>query len=506
MAQQVHQQLGKYRIIKFLGRGGFAEVYLGEHVYLKTQAAIKVLHTHVAGTDVEMFRSEALTIAHLSHPHIIRVLDFDIEHAVPFLIMEYAPYGNLRQRHPVGTRVPPAAFLPYVRQVASALQYAHDHKLIHRDVKPENMLVGSDNKVLLSDFGTVLVSQNTLTQNTQDTVVGTLAYMAPEQIGGKARPASDQYALAVVVYEWLSGRRPFNGSYMEIVAQHLSTPPPMLDEQTLAIPHAVQQVLQRALAKDPHQRFPRVQDFAEELERAYQTGTVNGASPRQANQAHNRQGQAVAPTDIAPARQPSPVLPPTQLVLGQPAHAAPGKQRQTYAPSAIPPSPSVKTSGRMIKKGLKWGLGTLALFIVLGALLLCGLGFAAFHFFLSPGTTTVTNQAGATALANDFVHAIAVQNYDRAYNDLGPPLTSQTSRTQFTQQDQSEDRCYGAVTGYTSAGTATQGSTLTYNYTVTRARLQQPYQLHVTLQQDSSGNWQIIDYGSNVSSVQPTCT
>jgi len=495
MAQQIYQQLGKYRIIKFLGRGGFAEVYLGEHVYLKTQAAIKVLHTRVADGDVEMFRSEALTIAHLAHPHIIRVLDFDIEQAVPFLIMEYAPYGNLRQRHPAGTRVPPAAFLSYVRQVASALQYAHDHKLIHRDVKPENMLVGSDNKILLSDFGTALVAQNTQTQSTQDTVIGTLSYMAPEQIQGKARPASDQYALAVVAYEWISGRKPFTGSYMEIVAQHLSTPPPALDEQALAIPHSVQLVLRRALAKDPHQRFPRVQDFAEELERAFQARPVNGASPQRTEQAPRGRGQAYNGQG-----QPSPVLPPPQLVVGKPP-VAPHGRGQAHAPLAVPPSQPIKTSGRMLKKGLKLGLGTLAIIVVLGALLLCGLGFAAFHFFLSPATTTVTNQAGATALANDFVQAIASQNYGRAYNDLGPSLTSQTSRTQFTQQAQSEDRCYGVVTAYTSAGTATQGNSLIYYYTMARARLQQPYQLHVTLQQDTSGNWQISDYGSNVSSA-----
>ncbi len=290
-----------------------------------------------------MFRSEALAIAHLTHPHIIRVLDFDIENAVPFLIMEYAPYGNLRERHPVGTRVPPSAFLPYVRQVALALQYAHDHKLIYRDVKPENMLVGSDNKILLSDFGTALVTQNTQTQSTQDMVIGTLAYMAPEQLQGKARPASDQYALAAVVYEWISGRKPFTGSYMEIVAQHLSTPPPLLDEQALAIPHAVQQVLLRALAKDPHQRFPRVQDFAEALERAFQSRPVNGASPQRLEQAPRGHGQAYNGQG-----QPLPVLPPTQPVVGQPVPAAPNGrgQAQAHAPIAAAPSPPVAPNGR----------------------------------------------------------------------------------------------------------------------------------------------------------------
>ena len=197
----IDQRLGNYRLIRLLGHGGFADVYLGEHIYLKTQAAIKVLHTQLQPEDIEKFRSEALTIAHLIHPHIIRVLDFDVENAAPFLVMDYAPNDTLRHRHPRGTRLPSAVFLPYVKQVASALQYAHDQKLIHRDVKPENMLLGRNNEVLLSDFGIALVSQNSLSQSTEDLVIGTMSYMSPEQIQGKPRPASDQYALGVVVYE-----------------------------------------------------------------------------------------------------------------------------------------------------------------------------------------------------------------------------------------------------------------------------------------------------------------
>src|SRR6059058_2193115 len=280
MAQQIGQQLGNYRLVSLLGHGGFADVYLGEHIHLKTRAAIKVLHTQLASEDVEKFRNEALTIAHLVHPHIIRVLDYDVENSIPFLVMDYAPNGSLRERHPKGTRLSPMVFMPYVKQVASALQYAHDQRLIHRDVKPENMLLGRNNEVLLSDFGIALVTQNSLSQSTEDLVIGTMSYMSPEQIQGKPRPASDQYALGVVVYEWISGMKPFNGSYMEIVTQHLSAPPPPLDERALELPHAAQQVVLKALAKDPHQRYERVQDFANALEQAYQSkGPAVGMPP-----------------------------------------------------------------------------------------------------------------------------------------------------------------------------------------------------------------------------------
>src|SRR5260370_25104922 len=131
MVDRIGQQLGNYRLIRLLGRGGFAEVYLGEHLRLKTQVAIKVLHTQLADKDVESFLNEAQTIARVEHPHIVRVLDFDVTDGMPFLIMSYAPNGTLRQRHAKGTRLPPKSIVPYVKQIADALQYAHDEKLIH---------------------------------------------------------------------------------------------------------------------------------------------------------------------------------------------------------------------------------------------------------------------------------------------------------------------------------------------------------------------------------------
>src|SRR5207249_11061498 len=165
---------------------------------------IKVLHGQLASNYREGFLSEARTIAHLRHPHIIQVLDFGIESMTPFLVMDYAPHGTLRQRHPRGTLLPLDTVVTYVTQVAQALQYAHQEKVIHRDIKPENMLLGRSNEVLLSDFGIAIISQSSRQQQAQD-AAGTLAYMAPEQLQGKPRPASDQYALGIVVYEWLCG-------------------------------------------------------------------------------------------------------------------------------------------------------------------------------------------------------------------------------------------------------------------------------------------------------------
>lgn len=196
MVDRVGQQLGNYQLIRSLGEGGFAEVYLGEHIHLGSQAAIKVLHSQLTSDDVDKFRTEARNLVRLIHPHIVRVLEFGIEDKTPFLVMDYAPNGTLRQRHPKGTILPITTIVSYVKQIADALQFAHDEKLIHRDIKPENMLLGRRNEILLSDFGIAIVAQSSRYQNAQD-MAGTIAYMAPEQIQAHPRPASDQYSLAL---------------------------------------------------------------------------------------------------------------------------------------------------------------------------------------------------------------------------------------------------------------------------------------------------------------------
>src|SRR5437588_3024699 len=122
MADRIGQQLGNYRLIRLLGQGGFAEVYLGEHIYLDTTAAIKVLHTRMDSDDVEHFRSEARTVARLAHPNIVRVLEFNVADATPYLVVDFAPNGTLRKRHPRGTQLPLTTVIGYVNQVASALQ------------------------------------------------------------------------------------------------------------------------------------------------------------------------------------------------------------------------------------------------------------------------------------------------------------------------------------------------------------------------------------------------
>jgi eukaryotic-like serine/threonine-protein kinase len=318
MADLVGQQLGRYHLVRLIGQGGFADVYLGEHIHLNTHAAIKVLQMRLVGSSMEQFRNEARTIASLVHPNIIRVLDFGVENGIPFLIMDYAANGTLRQRHPKGAVLPPAVFIPYVKQVASALQYAHDRKFIHRDVKPENMLLGRDNEVLLSDFGLVLIAQSTGSRSIQE-MSGTIAYMAPEQLQGKPHPASDQYSLGIIVYEWLTGDRPFNGAFVEIASQQMLTPPAPLHEKIPGISPAIEDVVLTALAKNPQQRFASIQAFATALEQA----------------ALSTQPAFTVPPYTAPAGQPPPLPPPLVTPSNQSSRPTPVNTPQ-LSQSSIP--------------------------------------------------------------------------------------------------------------------------------------------------------------------------
>lgn len=275
MTVHIGQQVGNYRLLRLIGRGGYAEVYLGEQNQNKTLAAIKMLKTQSKNeTDLKdfvnqlkEFINEASTF-NLKHPNIVQLLAFGIgKDDTPFLVIDYAPHGSLRDRHRRGVQVPLSTVVSYVKHIAAALQYAHDQKRIHRDVKPENVLLGSNNEVPLSDFGIATFAHSTNSWEEQKRT-GTLVYMAPEQIQRKAQPASDQYSLAVMVYEWLCGTPPFSGDFVQLLYQHLEVAPPPLREKIPSISPEVERVVMTALAKDPHQRFENIQAFANALEQA----------------------------------------------------------------------------------------------------------------------------------------------------------------------------------------------------------------------------------------------
>jgi serine/threonine protein kinase len=267
MVNYVGQQFYNYAIIRLLKQGTFADVYEGEHIHLGIKAALKAFHNRPGNNDLQQFYSQVRTLAHLIHPHIIRTLDFGIHHnSIPFLIMDYAPGGTLRTLHPEGASLSLESIVAYVKQIASALLYAHDKQIVHCYVKPENMLLSPCKEILLGDFNFSALPRNSDDPSKE---VQKVAYMAPEQLQGSPQPASDQYALGIVVYEWLCGRLPFQGSAFEISMQHLAAPPARLRDTVPTLSSALENVVLKALAKDPLQRFPNVQEFARALEQAY---------------------------------------------------------------------------------------------------------------------------------------------------------------------------------------------------------------------------------------------
>jgi serine/threonine protein kinase/WD40 repeat protein len=353
--------IGGYALIRVLGNGGMGTVYLAEDPAIGQQVAIKVVRTDADSlTDIgelalatERFRREARAVASLDHSHILPLYRYGEEKTSSgqraYMIMQYRPEGSLwdwvRRRAEAASAergdgpalaptvqvgmasspllpdgvwpLPLAEANEYLRQAASALQYAHDRGIIHRDVKPANFLLrvesGQPVHLLLSDFGLAkMFTSNSATT----TILGTPLYMAPEQFEGAAMPESDQYALAVMIYYLLAGRPPFEGEPIYLMNQHLTAPVPPITAFNPALPGGVQDVLGRALAKRPLDRYARVADFADAFAQVVQEHSegIFGLRPYLSLPTLTQGGAAspYAPTVASPAA-PAPQVTPSPI-------------------------------------------------------------------------------------------------------------------------------------------------------------------------------------------------
>lgn len=273
----LYARSGRYEPLRRIGEGGYSQVYLGRHIESNTLAALKVFDRSVASrADLQDFYKEVYVLAALNHPHIIQLLDQGLEEETPFFALAYATNGSLRRYLQPGTPLPPATMFRYALQIADALYYLHRKSIVHCDVKPENILLGPANEAWLSDFGIAQVNANPHTRISISK--GTAEYAAPEQIEGRPVAASDQYALAVLIYEWLSGEYLYKGTPRQICEQHLYAPLPDFQRKIPSLRPAAMQVLQRALAKNPKNRFSSVKEFAYTLYEAHQLSERVGFS------------------------------------------------------------------------------------------------------------------------------------------------------------------------------------------------------------------------------------
>ena len=265
MVNRSGQQLGHYKLVRLIGRGGSADVNLAQNLNLRSRHAIKIWGAQLTHKGRRTFLEEAQLAASLEHDHIVRVLDFDVQNGVPFIVMSYAPNGSLRNYHPHGTKLSFNTILSYLEQIADALDYLHAQDFIHLNIRPENLLVGRNGEVLLGNFGITEVTGKPSPPPSKPSV---LYYMSPEHLRGKPCIASDQYSLAICDYEWLTGQYPFEGTPTEIRWQHLHNRPASLCALVPDIPLAMERVVLRALSKDPQRRYPSVGAFVDAFRQA----------------------------------------------------------------------------------------------------------------------------------------------------------------------------------------------------------------------------------------------
>ncbi len=275
MTQQ-GRRLGRYRLETLLGQGGMAEVWRAVDERLGRTVAVKVILTaHLRDGNLrERFHHEARLVASLDHPNILPVYDYGDEDGVPYLVMPYLDGGTLRDRM-VGSPIPFAQAVSWIHQLGDALDAAHAAGILHRDVKPANVLIRKDDRLALADFGIAKMLESPTGLTRTGMVVGTPIYMAPEQAQGKpATPASDRYSLAVLAYELLSGKPPFDGeSALSLMHQHVTAPAPLLSSAVYGLPGGLDPVFEQALAKEPERRPSTCAAFARQLFAFVPTGT-----------------------------------------------------------------------------------------------------------------------------------------------------------------------------------------------------------------------------------------
>ena len=377
----IGKQLDRYLIKALIGRGGMAAVYLAEDTNLGREVALKVLdqQTLVQSETIDRFRREARTVASLRHPNIVQIYDFGEHEGTLYMVQELLVGPSLEMRlldlHQRQQRMPLAEIATLIEQIATALDAAHAAGVIHRDVKPGNVLWNSVGQAVLTDFGIARASQDQQNLTQVGLVIGTPTYLSPEQAQSQPpSPASDIYALGILLYELLSGRPPFGGDTpLGVAMQHIQAPPPPLPAE---VSPPIAAVVQQALAKNPADRFVSAGAFAAAFKSAlYHPPTTPSAVHNEPTQRWQPAPSAPPGPSTPPPPQPDPSgaqvtqTPPTPLAPPPSSHP-PVTGPTTFFPQTQPKPEVPATAGRTPNPSR----APLLAFVAFGLVLLVGLG------------------------------------------------------------------------------------------------------------------------------------
>jgi beta-lactam-binding protein with PASTA domain/predicted Ser/Thr protein kinase len=316
---------GRYRIVRKLGSGGMADVYLAEDEELGRRVAIKILNDRHANDEsfVERFRREAKNAASLSHPNIVSIYDRGEAEGTYYIAMEYLDGRSLKELVVARGPLPIGDAIEFTRQVLGALRFAHRKGVVHRDIKPHNVMADADGRLKVTDFGIARAGVSQMTE--AGSIIGTAQYLSPEQARGAAvDQRSDLYSIGIVLYEMLTGTVPFTGeSPVEIAMKHLSDTPRPPSLQRPEIPPDLDMVVLRALAKNPDDRFQTAEEMDAELDRVAQGAGVTAETADAATAVLSGAALSTAPTAIVPPRRPPAAARPSYRYADPPARRRP---------------------------------------------------------------------------------------------------------------------------------------------------------------------------------------
>jgi eukaryotic-like serine/threonine-protein kinase len=317
---------GRYRILRKLGSGGMANVYLAEDEDLGRRVAIKILSERYANDESfnERFRREAKSAASLSHPNIVSIYDRGEADGIPYIAMEVIEGRSLKELILTRGPLPLATAIDYAHQILDALRFAHRNGIIHRDIKPHNILLGVENRAKVTDFGIARAGASQMTE--VGSIMGTAQYLSPEQArGAPVTAASDLYSVGIVLYEMLTGQVPFSGdSAIEIAMKHLNETPRPPSSLRPELTPELDQVVLRALAKNPEDRYQASEEFSADLDRV-EAGIPIAPETSAAATAILTGGFETSATRVIPPTETARQLPPAQP-------AAPRRPPPTYPP------------------------------------------------------------------------------------------------------------------------------------------------------------------------------